>query len=87
MAEHETTAGGKLPNTAGKVRTRRGEAAIAGFDPFQHLLQRALTVKDPYYRDKLAIELLPYVKPKMKAVEHSGGLTTTIRIIIGGDEG
>jgi hypothetical protein len=63
---------------------KRGEAAIAGFDPFTYLLNRAIKAKSVATKDRLALELLPYCKPKLKAVELSGSMDVTVTVTIGG---
>ena len=81
MAEPKTTVGGK-------TRIKRGEAAIAGCDPFQDLLD--LCVEEKAYNPgsplhiKLLDMLMPYVKPKLRQIEHTGLEDVTIKVIIGG---
>ena len=87
----EDTTGGRKPSALyspkGKTkRQRRGEAAMMGFDPFRYLVERCLYYWYSAHRDKLALELLPYCKPKLKAVDMKMGGEVTINVTIGGDD-
>lgn len=78
-----STAGRKTP---GRTNPKRGEAAILGFDPFEYLLNRAIAEKNVEKKDRLAFELLPYVKPKLRSVEVKGDMSVTVTVTIGGIE-
>jgi hypothetical protein len=81
-----TTTNGRKPSRQGIPNPKRGEAAIAGFDPFDYLLQRAIKSKSVKVKDRIALELMPYVKPKLKAVEHKGDFNVTVTVTIGGSD-
>jgi hypothetical protein len=80
----------RVPTTSGRKKgltnPKRGQAAIAGFDPFDHLLQRAIKATSVKVKDRIALELLPYCKPKLKAVEHKGDFNVTVTVTIGGSD-
>ena len=59
---------------------------MAGFDPFQYLLQRAIKARSTETKTKLAIELLPYVKPKLKSVDVVMDQNVEVTITIGGPD-
>lgn len=83
MAEDNTTGDRKTP---GRTNPKRGEAAVRGFDPFDYLLTRAINSTDQAERDWLALELMPYCKPKLKAVEVTGDMNMTVTVTIGGTD-
>ena len=51
-------------------------------DPFKYLCQRFNSMEDGKEKDGIALELLPYCLPKLKAVEHDvapgGAVTITL---------
>lgn len=63
----------------GRTNPKRGEAAIRGFDPFDYLLTKAINSKGEDERERLALELLPYCKPKLKALEMKGDMKSPSR--------
>ena len=69
-------------------KTRGAAALRTGKDPeeiFDWLYDRwAYDDLTPDKREALGFELLPYVKPKRKAVERSGNIDMVVNITIGG---
>lgn len=53
-------------------------------DPLKHLVARFNTSKDEKEKDALALELLPYAYPKLKAVDVDLTGTVDINVTIGG---
>lgn len=75
-----------LSKTPAKVaRKRRGEAAIMGADPFEYLLNRFINAKSTDVKDRLALELMPYVKPKLKSVDMHQTGDFVVTVTIGGE--
>lgn len=84
-------------------KRRRGEAAIkAGIDPFDYLLEqfersyKALKrgggsaetrLKHQERADQLAAELLPFIKPKLRAVSVTQAVEIEAHVTIGGESG
>ncbi len=66
---------------------RRSGAEIASAlncDPFKYLCRRFNAAEDGKEKDNLALELLPFVLPRLKAVEHSADDGSEVTITIGG---
>jgi hypothetical protein len=67
-----------------KRKGRTAQTVIeAGFDPFEYLLKEARTATSKARRDRLALELLPYVRPKLRSVEMTATVNTIIRYSVG----
>lgn len=62
-----------------------GEAAIRGVDPFAYLMTCFQRERKGDKKRELAIQLLPYVRPRLKAVELKGQIEHEIVVVIGGD--
>jgi hypothetical protein len=56
--------------------------AEMGFDPVRGLVQLALTAEDESNRVTAHKELMKYIYPQRKAVEHSGTIDTGLQSII-----
>ena len=67
------------------ARRRRGEVALLGADPFQWLLDRFVAARAPHVKERLALELLPYVRPKLRTVELRVDQQISVEITIGGE--
>ena len=81
-------------------RKVRGEAAIAGFDPFEELLNLAIAKKeerrrnrDPKEKARLAAEvraycldLLPYCKARLQSIEAKVEGHIDLEVIIGSSD-
>ena len=82
------------------TRKQRGKAAIAGFDPFEELLEIAIERKRKWKaartdrtRDKreravvdIALQLMPYCKPRLNSVNATIQGTMDIVVQVGGTE-
>ena len=82
------------------TRKQRGQAGIAGFDPFLELLDIAIerkrkwkAAKTPKTKDKrerevveIAFQLMPYCKPKLNAVTAQVDASMEIVVQIGGTD-
>lgn len=56
-------------------------------DPLKHLVARFNAADDDSAeKTSMALELLPYAYPKLKAVEHKGSVASSIVVNIGGDD-
>jgi hypothetical protein len=53
----------------GSKRRRRGEVAFYCAYPFGYLVQRFIRAKSVRVKDRLAFELMPYVRPKLRTVD------------------
>lgn len=73
-----------------RPRKRRSEAEIiAGICPFDYLCARFGQYRDLGKHDKaqeLALELMPYVKPKLKSIDHKLSGSVHVSVRIGGDD-
>ncbi|SFL44876.1 hypothetical protein [Shimia aestuarii] len=54
-------------------------------DPLRYLARRFNSALDGDKKDQLALKLIEYTHPKLKAVEHQAGEGATITVTIGGD--
>lgn len=71
------------PRSGAMTRTRR-QAAKAGFDPFQFLLDVAKDESNPLdLRISTCEKLLPYLRPKLRSVEVTGTADMVLRVVIG----
>jgi hypothetical protein len=62
-------------------------AKAVGVDIWADLLLSYAATPKGSKRDAFGLELLPYIKPKLKAMEVSGILTTNHTFTIGGPDG
>ena len=63
------------------------EAKKKGFDPFSYMVARGkayANAKDYANAERVAMELMPYVKPKLRTVDMKMDATVTTKIKIGG---
>jgi hypothetical protein len=67
-------------------RKQAAEAANRGADPFGYLVNCFKRERDPEKKRELAFQLLPYVKPRLKAVDVKAEVNHVISIEIGGEE-
>ena len=74
-----------MPFKAGKP-TRAQLAAANGADPWEYLLGCYKRERSGAKKREFAWQLLPYLKPKLRAIEHSGDLTINHTFTIGGPE-
>jgi hypothetical protein len=70
------------------LKQRQLQAQLMGVDPFQYLLVRFSGSEESAEKDELAFQLMPYLKPKLRAVElkGDGGGAVAFQVTIGGDE-
>lgn len=73
-----------------KQRATRTKVTVqkVGFDPFEYLLELAKNVgNDREERIRLSLELLPYLRPKLRSTEVSGNIDADVivRIVLGED--
>ncbi|QDY70119.1 hypothetical protein [Qingshengfaniella alkalisoli] len=68
-----------------RSQQRKAKAKEAG-DPFEYLLNCWKRERDPEKKRELAFQLLPYIRPRLKAVDVSATLTSTVEVTIGGDD-
>jgi hypothetical protein len=74
--------GGRL-----KQKKRRAEVAVSGAsDPFVYLMNKFQRCRDAEEKTSLAFQLLPYLKPKLRAVDIKGADAFRFVVSIGGDE-
>ena len=63
------------------------KAKSIGFEPFDYLLKEALkavTADDHKEAKRIAIELLPYVKPRLRSIEAKLDTNIELEVVIGG---
>lgn len=70
--------GGRAKGTPNKLNAARLACEAAGFDPFAALVEIATSSGDEQLRFQASKELAQYIEPKLKAVEHSGSVATTV---------
>jgi hypothetical protein len=68
-----------------QAKQRRARADAAGADPYQYLLNCFVRERKGDKKRELALQLLPYVRPRLKAVELSGQVDHEIVVTIGGE--
>lgn len=73
----------------GKSQHSKRKAALAAaqnVDPFGYLVWRFKRERDQEAKVELAKFLLPYVKARLKSVDVSATMTSTVEVVIGGDD-